>query len=65
MQDTTAIRNDNLHCVEHARLRRREIYSMLCCLNSLHYINKEKMFKIIGNAPWKFYVKLTVRHTMI
>jgi hypothetical protein len=43
MQDTTAIQsNDNLDCVEHARLHRRGIYSMLCCLNSLHYINKEK-----------------------
>jgi hypothetical protein len=66
MQDTIAIRsNDNLDCVEHARLCRREIYSMLCCLNSLHYINKEKTFKTIGNAPWNFYVKLTARHTRL
>jgi hypothetical protein len=38
---------------------------MLCRLNSLHYINKEKMFKIIANAPWKSYVKLTVRRTRL
>jgi hypothetical protein len=38
-----------------------------CCVVSIVCIIliRKKLFTIIGNASWKFYVKLTVRHTLI
>ena len=38
-----------------------------CCVVSIVCIIliKKKLFTIIGNTSWKFYVKLTVRRTMI